>query len=281
MKVGILCSKIRIEEKLLFREFAKRNIEPVQIDPRKIILSSDTHDFDGVDLVLNREIGQTRAELIVDYLEAMGVKTINSGAATTLCNNKILSTQILEQKGIPVPVTKIAFSQSMALQAASEIGYPIVIKPVWGSWGRLVSKISSESDLEAIMDHKEGLGGPQHSIFYIQQYIKKPDRDIRVFVIGGVPVAAMYRASTHWLTNTAKGGIPQKLDLNKDIIDLCKNIVDVLGVEIAGVDLVEHDNKYLVFEVNTTPEFHGLNDVSDVNIAKLMVEYIIKQYGEN
>ncbi|HSW48282.1 MAG TPA: RimK family alpha-L-glutamate ligase, partial [Candidatus Saccharimonadales bacterium] len=228
------------------------------------------------DLVLNREIGQTRAELILDYIEAMGVKTINSSASTTLCNNKILSTQILEQKGIPVPVTKIAFSQSMALEAAGEIGYPIVIKPVWGSWGRLVSKISSGEDLEAIMDHKEGLGGPQHSIFYIQQYIKKPDRDIRVFVIGGEPIAAMYRSSTHWLTNTAKGGIPQKLDLNKEIIDLCKHIVEVLGVEMAGVDLVEHDNKYLVFEVNTTPEFHGLNDVSDVNIAESMVEYITR-----
>lgn len=274
MTVGILCSKVRIEEKLLFQEFAKKKIDVVQIDPRKIVLSSETQDFKGFDLVLNREIGQTRAELILDYIEAIGIKTINSSASTTLCNNKILSTQILEQKGIPVPITKIAFSQSMALQAASEIGYPIVIKPVWGSWGRLVSKVSSPEDLEAIMDHKEGLGGPAHSIFYLQKYIKKPDRDIRVFVIGGVPIAAMYRTSSHWLTNTAKGGIPQKLNLTPEITALSRNIVEVLGVEIAGVDLVEHDNKYLVFEVNTTPEFHGLNDVSDVNIADAMVDYV-------
>lgn len=276
MKIGILCSKIRIEEKLLFNEFEKSGAELAQLDPRKLILTGSKADFLNVDVLLNREIGQTRAELILDLANNLGIRTVNSSVATVLCNNKALTTEVLERNGLPVPKTVIAFSQSQAIEAAKKIGFPVVVKPVWGSWGRLISKTSNIEGLEAILEHKEALGGPQHSIFYLQQFIKKPDRDIRVFVVGGEPVAAIYRVSTHWLTNTAKGAVAHNLPLTKEIIDLTRKIVKILDIEIAGVDLVEYENGYLIFEVNPTPEFHGLKEVSPVNIAKLTVDYILE-----
>ena len=130
--------------------------------------------------------------------------------------------------------------------------------------------------MEAILEHKQALNNPQHSIFYLQEYIEKPDRDIRVFVVGGKPIASMYRVSKHWLTNTAKGAVPKSMKLNKQLTDLVIKTVNVLGIEIAGVDIVESKNGYLVLEVNATPEFHGLKEVTDINIAKLIIEYMLK-----
>lgn len=283
MKIGILCSKIRLEEKLLGKEFSKQNLELVQINPNSLSLKDGKTDFGQIDLLLNREIAQTRAELILELADKAGIKTVNSAQATKLCNNKALTTTFLKEATIPVPKTVITFSQDEALKAAQELGYPLVIKPLWGSWGRLLSKADTPETLEAILEHKQALNSPYHSIFYLQEYIEKPDRDIRIFVVGGKPVAAMYRVSKHWLTNIAKGAVPKSMKLNKELSDLVKKTVEVLGVEIAGVDIVESKNGYLVLEVNATPEFHGLKEVTNVNIAKLMVDYITgeKSNGKN
>lgn len=277
IKIGVLCSKIRIEEKLLFQEFEKLGLKIIQLDPRELTLTGSKDNFKGAELLLNREIGQTRSELILEYAENLGIKTINSSSSTILCNNKALTTQVLEKNNLPVPKTVLAFSQEEALIAAKRIGFPVVIKPVWGSWGRLISKADTYEALEAILEHKAALGSPQHSIFYLQKFIFKPGRDIRVFVVGGKAIAAMYRVSQHWLTNTAKGAVPQNMKLNKEITDLVEKAAKVLGVEIAGVDLVEHENGFLIFEVNATPEFHGLKAVSEVNIPLLIARYVQKE----
>jgi [lysine-biosynthesis-protein LysW]--L-2-aminoadipate ligase len=214
--------------------------------------------------------------LILEFIENLGIRTVNSARSSILCNNKTLTTQILEKNNLPVPETVLAFSQEQALAAAEKIGFPVVVKPVWGSWGRLISKADTYEALEAILEHKAALGSPQHSIFYLQKFIFKPGRDIRVFIVGGKAIAAMYRVSEHWLTNTAKGAVPQHMELNKEIAELVEKAAEVLGVEIAGVDLVEYEKGYLFFEINATPEFHGLKQVANVNIAKRIVEYIMK-----
>lgn len=282
-KIGILCSKIRLEEKLLFREFDKLKSQIVQINPQNLLLKGEREDFEGVELLLNREIAQTRAELILQFANNLGIETINSTDSTILCNNKALTTNILKKASIPVPKTVIAFSPEEAIQAADELGYPLVIKPLWGSWGRLLSKVDTREALEAILEHKQALNSPLHSIFYLQEYIEKPDRDIRVFVIGGSPVAAMYRTSKHWLTNTAKGAIPKNMKLNKEVSSLVAKVVNTLKVDIAGVDIVESKNGYLVVEVNATPEFHGQREVTEINIPQMIVEYVLQRrdYGKN
>lgn len=276
MKLGILCSKIRIEEKLLFHELEKAQHEFVQINPQNLLLKNGNTDFAGIDLLLNREIGQTRAELLLALAEESGIKTISSAEATRICNNKALTTSILQKASIPVPKTILAFSSEEALKAAEILGYPLVVKPISGSWGRLISKVDTVNALETILEHKQALNNPLHTIFYLQEFIEKPDRDIRVFVIGGKPVAAMYRSTTHWLTNTAKGAIPQPMEMNKELNDLVIKTVTTLGVEIAGVDVLESKNGYLILEVNATPEFHGLKDVADINLAEEIINYVVK-----
>lgn len=276
-QIGILCSKIRLEEKLLLQEFNKLNQKIVQINSQSLLLKGEKEDFGQIDLLLNREIAQTRAELILEFATKVGIKTINSVEATKLCNNKALTTYVLKEASIPVPETVIVFSVEQALKAAEEIGYPLVIKPLWGSWGRLLSKVDTPEILEAVLEHKQALNNSQHSIFYLQEYIEKPGRDIRVFVVGGKPVTAMYRVSKHWITNTAKGAVPKSMELYEEITKLVLKTVDVLGVEIAGVDIVESKESLLVLEVNATPEFRGLKEVTNINIAKLIVEYLLKE----
>jgi [lysine-biosynthesis-protein LysW]--L-2-aminoadipate ligase len=99
----------------------------------------------------------------------------------------------------------IAFTPESALEAIETLGYPVVLKPAVGSWGRLLAKISDRDAAEALLEHKETLGSYQHAIFYVQEYVDKPSRDIRSFVVGDETICAIYRESSHWITNTARG----------------------------------------------------------------------------
>ena len=277
MKVGLLFSKVRIEEKLILQEFAKLSADVAHINPQDLSLTMEKNDFGGVEILLNREIAQTRAELILEFADQSGIKTVNSAASTKLSNNKALTNYVLTKHAVPTPKTVIAFSAEEALKAANTIGYPLVIKPIWGSWGRLLSKVSSPEVVETILEHKKALSNPSHSIFYLQEYIAKPDRDIRVFMIGDEPICAMYRTSTHWLTNTARGAVAHSMTLDKEATELAIKTVKALGVDVAGVDMVESKDGYKVLEVNATPEFHELKKVAQVNIAELIARYILKQ----
>lgn len=279
--IGLLHSITRIEEKLIIQSLKRRKIDFISLDPRLMTLDGNKGLGKKVSVVLNREISQTRAELVLEYLNKIGIQTINSLQSTRLCNNKALCTWELRKFGIDVPKTLVVFSADEAIKAAEEIGYPIVIKPVIGSWGRLLAKIDNQNTLESILEHKEALNNPSHSIFYLQEYIEKPGRDIRILVIGGEPIAAMYRKSDHWITNTAKGAVPKKLKLNSELIELTKRVTNALGVEIAGIDIVETDFGYKVLEVNSTVEFHGLQSVTDINIADKIIDYVVSNLKTN
>lgn len=272
--IGILCSRVRVEEKLLFEAFQKQKEEFVQLDPRELILGA-RNGINHLQILFNREISQVRSELVLEYFEIHNIPTINSAKATTVCNNKALSTWTLQNAGIPMPKTSIVFSLEQARKAAQEFTFPVVLKPILGSWGRLLAKVETEEMLEAIIEHKEALHSPHQQVFYIQEYIKKPERDIRVLVIGKEPVAAMYRESAHWITNTALGGTPKKCELDEDLVSLVKKTVDVLETDIAGVDVVETSDGYKVLEVNSIAEFHGLQTVTEINLAERIAEYII------
>jgi len=273
----MLYSRVRFEEKLLAQAFEKQKQSFIQIDPRKLILGENKNEFADIALVLNREVSQTRSELILDYIELQGIQTINSTTATRTCNNKALCTWVLQKAKIPHVKSCIVFSQEEAKVVAENISYPLVLKPLFGSWGRLLAKIDNQDTLEAILEHKEALNNPYHSIFYLQEYIEKPDRDIRVLVVDKEPIAAMYRQSDHWITNTALGGNPKKCDLDNDLVKIVKSAVDTLRVEIAGVDIIETVSGYQVLEVNSTAEFHGLQSVTEVNIADCIANYVIKK----
>ncbi len=275
IRLGILHSVMRMEEKLILQSLKKRRVGFISLNPRSIALNADNNSIQKLTLVLNREISQTRAELILEYFNKKGIRTINSSQATRLCNNKALCTWELQNAHIPVPKTVVVFSKDEAIVEAKKIGYSIVAKPVIGSWGRLLAKIDNQNTLESILEHKEALHNPSHSIFYLQKYIEKPGRDIRVLMIGDEPVAAMYRKSDHWITNTARGAVPKKLKLNNDLINFTKRVVNVLNTDIAGIDIVETDSGYQVLEVNSSVEFHGLQSVTDINITDRIIDYLL------
>ena len=162
------------------------------------------------------------------------------------------------------------------MEAIEAFGYPVVIKPVVGSWGRLLAKVNDRDAAEAVLEHKATLGSVQHSVFYIQEYIEKPGRDIRVIVIGDNVITAMYRKSEHWITNTARGGEGELCPVTPEIEELSLRAAKSVGGGVLAVDLVEHPTRGLIVnEINHTMEFHTMQPLSGVDIAGEIVNYVV------
>jgi len=279
VRLGVLCSRIRLEEKLIFRALEERGVEYDRLDERRLALQLQANGLvEKYDLIWCRSISHSRALYALSILNGWGIKTVNSYQVVQTCGDKVLTTTALIQHGVPTPRTVVALSVEAALQAIEEMGYPVVLKPAMGSWGRLLSKVNDRETAEAVLKHKATLGGPMHSVFYIQEYVDKPSRDIRTLVIGEEVVYAMYRRSAHWITNTARGGEALLCPLSPEIRDLSLAAAQAVGGGILAVDLMETDDGRLVVgEVNHTPEFHGAMQAVDVDIAGKMVDYMLQQ----
>jgi [lysine-biosynthesis-protein LysW]---L-2-aminoadipate ligase len=277
MKIGVLLSRVRAEEKLLFEELDRRDLKYELIDDREVIFDLGRKPLEGIDVLVERCITHSRALYALKVLETWGVKCINSYEVADNCGNKLLTTMCLIRDGVPSPRTQLAFTPASALQAIEEMGYPVVLKPAVGSWGRLLSKVNDREAAEAILEHKEVLGSYHHSIFYIQEYINKPMRDIRAFVVGDETVCAIYRASEHWITNTARGGKATNCPVTPELNDLCVRAAKSVGGGIVAIDLLEGDQGLLVNEVNYTMEFRNSIAPTGVNIPEKVVDYIIQE----
>lgn len=277
--MAVLCSRIRPEEKAIFRALAARGVDFDRLDNTGLILALHADGFSQkYRLVWSRLISHTHARYLLDLLSGWGVPTVNSAATVALCGDKVLTTQILARSGIPTPRTVVAFGVEAALEAIEAMGYPVVLKPPVGSWGRLVSRVNDRETAEALLLHKAALGGPAHSVFYIQEYVPKPGRDIRVMVVGDEVIYAIYRESDHWVTNTARGARASPCPLTPELADLALAAARAVGGGILAVDLLEDaDGRLLVSEVNHTPEFHGAMEVVETDIAGKMVEYVLQQ----
>ena len=186
----------------------------------------------------------------------------------------------LQNAGVPTPETNVAFTKDSALEAIESFGYPCVLKPVVGSWGRLMAKIDSRDAAEAILEHKATLGHYEHKVFYVQEFVEKPGRDIRVLAIDGEPVAAMARSSDHWLTNAAQGAETDVFELDEEAIDLVKKASDCVGGGLLGVDLMETGDSYTVHEVNHTVEFKALNDAVGTDVPGRIVDWLEAKAAE-
>jgi len=280
MKVGFLHSLIRKEEKFLIAEFAKHDdVELVMIDDRKLKFDLTNNHFD-LDVVIERSINHSRALHALRLFESAGIKCVNSFQVASVCGDKLLTSVALNDNQIPQPEIKIAFTEESALEAIEEMGYPVVLKPAVGSWGRLLSKINDRDAAESILEHKTVLGTYHHSIFYIQKYIdKKKWRDIRSFVVGDTCIAAIYRGSEHWITNTAKGATATKCEVTKKIADISTAAARAVGGGIVAIDLFEDGDNLLVNEVNYTMEFKNSITTTGVNIPQLIVDYVLKIGG--
>lgn len=280
MKVGFLHSLIRKDEKFLIEEFNKRkNVELVMIDDRKLSFTIGKDSF-GLDVVIERSINHSRALHSIELYESAGVKCVNNSRVATVCGDKLLTSIELGKHNIPQPEVRVAFTEESALQAIEEMGYPVVLKPAVGSWGRLLSKINDKDAAESILEHKTILGSYHHSIFYIQKYIEKNGRDIRSFVVGDECIAAIYRTSPHWITNTARGGEATNCPVTDEIADISVKAAHAVGSGVVAIDLFESENGILVNEVNYTMEFKNSITTTGVDIPAKIVDYVL-QVGSN
>ncbi|MDH3452460.1 MAG: lysine biosynthesis protein LysX [Gammaproteobacteria bacterium] len=275
MNIGLLHSLIRKEEKLLLEAFAKARIEPVMLDDRKIILDFKTRP--NLDVLLERSINHSRALHALRLFEGVGVRCINASEVARICGDKLLTSAALQEHGVPQPQVRVAFTEDSALQAIEELGYPVVLKPAVGSWGRLLSKINDRDAAETVLEHKTVLGSYHHSVFYIQQYVEKRGRDIRSFVVGDECIAAIYRESTHWITNTARGARASNCPVTNTIAELSLAAAGAVGGGIVAVDLFESDAALLVNEVNYTMEFRNSIDTTGVDIPAHVVAYVARE----
>jgi len=276
LKIGVLCSRVRVEEKWIFASLEKRGIDFDRLDDRMISFDlDDPAQWRQYDAVLERSISYTSGLYALRLLNAFGVPTVNTVAVAEACGDKLTTSTRLMKAGLPQPRNLVAFTPESALEALEKLGYPAVAKPVVGSWGRLLAKINDRDAAEAIFEHKATLGSSQHQVFYIQEYIEKPGRDIRAVVIGEGVLAAMYRTSPHWITNTARGGEGELCPVTPEIEALCLKAAQAVGGGVLAVDIIEHPRRgFLINEVNHTMEFHTLQPLSGVDIAGEIVEYV-------
>jgi [lysine-biosynthesis-protein LysW]--L-2-aminoadipate ligase len=277
MTIGILLSRIRVEEKMLLASLEHKHIAYERIDDSTANFDlSDRSPWTRFDAVLERSVSFARGLYATQILNAWGIPTVNMSHVAMICGDKLATSAALAQAGIPQPRIKVAFTPEAALAAIEELGYPVVLKPVVGSWGRLLSKINDRDAAEAVLEHKETLGSYQHSVFYIQEYIQKPGRDIRAMVVGDQTVCAMYRHSSHWITNTARGGQGEVCPVTSELNDLCVATARAVGGGVLAVDVLEDPQRgFLVNEVNHTMEFHTLAPATGVDIPGIMVDYTL------
>ena len=295
MKVGLLYSRIRKDEKLLLSELRDRDHEVVKIDVRKqrFNISEAPDAFDDLDVVVDRCLATSRSVYATKFARAYDVPVVNGPEVAQTCSDKVTNSLALVEAGVPTPNTDVAFTKDAALESIEDFGYPCVLKPVVGSWGRLMAKIDSRDAAEAILEHKATLGHYEHKVFYVQEFVDKPGRDIRVLATDGEPVAAMVRSSDHWLTNAAKGAETDTFDLDDRALELVERASAAVGGGLLGIDLMEvgvsnsdtqdtsgdeprggEPTEYTVHEVNHTVEFKALNDVSDVDVPGRVVDWL-------
>lgn len=277
MKIGILLSRIRVEEKWLLEALGKRGVTYDRIDDRETNFDlNQPGPWMEYDAILERSLSYIRGLYATQILNAWGIPTINMSHVAATCGDKLATTAALARAGVPQPRVKVAFTPESALEAIEELGYPVVLKPTVGSWGRLLAKINDRDAAEAILEHKETLGSYQHSIYYIQEYIQKPGRDIRAFVVGDQTVCAIYRSASHWITNTARGGQGESCPVTPELNDLCVAAARAVGGGVLAIDVLEDPNQgYLVNEINHTMEFHTLAPMTGVDVPGIMVDYAI------
>lgn len=277
MHIAILASRVRVEEKLLIEALQRRNVTFEIIDDGGLLLDLAQPDerWRHFDAILCRSVSQSRGLAVLHVLEHWGIPVYNSARVTATCNDKLLTTLALLQAHIPTPRTLLAFEQATAVQGIETLGYPAVLKPVTGSWGRLLARVNDRDAAEALVEHQETLGGYQHQIHYIQQYIAKPQRDIRAFVVGNRTICAIYRQSAHWVTNTARGAVTSNCPVTPELNELCIQAAQAVGGGILAIDVLEDEQSgYLVNEINATMEFRNSIAPTGVDIPQEILEFV-------
>ena len=283
MRLAILTSRIRVEERLLIDALRQRAIAFDIVDDGELLLDLSHPDerWREYDAVLCRSMSQSRGLAMLHVLEHWGVRVYNPATVTATCNDKLLTTLALLRAGIPTPHTMLAFDSQVAMKGMDMLSYPVVLKPTSGSWGRLLARINDRDAAEAVLEHRETLGSYQHHIHYIQEYIAKPQRDIRAFVVGERTICAIYRTSEHWVTNTARGAVASNCPVTPELDSLCVRAAQAVGGGILAIDVLEDERRgLLINEINATMEFRNSIAPTGVDIPNAMLDYVLSGVQE-
>jgi [lysine-biosynthesis-protein LysW]---L-2-aminoadipate ligase len=278
VRLAILTSRIRVEEKLLIDALKQRAITFDIIDDGELLLDLSQPDerWREYDAILCRSMSQSRGLAVLHILEHWGVRVYNSAEVTATCNDKLLTTLSLLRAGIPTPRTLLAFDPQVTIRGIEMLGYPVVLKPITGSWGRLLARINDRDAAEAVLEHQETLGSYQHHLHYVQEHIVKPQRDIRAFVVGGRTICAIYRTSEHWVTNTARGAVASNCPVTPELNSLCVRAAQAVGGGILAIDVLEDPQRgLLINEINATMEFRNSIAPTGVDIPHAMLDYVL------
>jgi [lysine-biosynthesis-protein LysW]--L-2-aminoadipate ligase len=281
-QIGLIYDRIRWEEKMLIDASKRLGLGLKIVDSKEVCFDAleDPAKIEEIfgNVVLQRCISYFRGLHITAILENFGLHVINPFNVSLLCGNKLFTTLALIKAGVPVPRTLIAFTDKSALKALETLGYPAVLKPVVGSWGRLIALIRDKDSAQALIESREEMQNSLMQIYYLQEYIKRPPRDIRILTIGGEVAAAAYRysAGDDWRTNVARGGRTEPCPVTSDLEDLVIKASKAVGGGVLAVDCMESPDGIVIHEVNNTPEFKGLYSATKVDIPEKIIEYAIK-----
>ena len=276
-RLAVLYSRLRVEEKWIFAALDKCGTPYDRLNDGEVSFDvDDPGAWSTYSAVLVRSLSTSRGLYAAQQLNAWGIPTVNSYAVSAVCADKAATSAALASAGVPTPRTRICFSAEAALKAGEELGYPFVLKPVLGSWGRLVNRINDRDAAEAVFEHRETLGTHQHHIYYMQELVRKPGRDIRAFVIGTETPVAIYRTSAHWITNTARGGSASVCPVTPQINELCQRAAAAVGGGVLAIDLLEDPERgLLVNEINHTMEFHSTVPLTGVDLPGMIVDFTL------
>ncbi len=287
VRLALVYSRLRNDERMLMDAAKQRGVDLVPIFDDEAVLDIHAKPW-NVDVVLERSLSYYRGLYVLKFLDAHGVPSVNRLAVAQRCGDKAETSLLLARAGVPTPKTRVAFTREAALRACAEVGYPAVLKPTMGSWARLLAKVDNPEQAEMVLEHKEALANPLQQIYYIQAYVAKPasadgtaeHRDIRAFVVGDRTIAAIYRNSPHWITNTAKGGRATLCPVTPALHELCQKAAAAVGGGVLALDLMEDREApggLVVHEINHTMEFKNSVAPTGVDIPGEVIDFCIRE----
>lgn len=273
---------LRQDEKLLLNALRAEGLtaSPTLREDLAAIVSGD---FEPPPVALIRNLSHADAIGVARRLEAVGINTLNTATAIETCNDKGLQALLFARRSVPHPVSRHAFSFEQVREAIEAVGWPAVVKPVSGSWGRGVTRILDEGCFNAWVGGRESADATGKLFpVLVQEYVDKPGHDLRVVVVGRASIVAIRRVSSEWRTNTHLGAKVERIEVTDEVGKLCDQVVDALGDGFYGVDLIEDRSTgaLKVLEVNANPEFARSSAVHGVDVAGHLASYVVERIRE-
>lgn len=272
-RIALVHDRVRPEEKLLMEALRNTGASVSTYYAPDLLWRTDAPTLEA-DVVLLRTLSHARTLALAKLLEADDLNVVNSAQTIETAGDKAATSAALKAAGVPQPKTFVAFSEAQVREACETLGYPVVLKPTVGSWGRMVSRLSDWDSVQAVLEHKSVLGGPQHQVLYVQEHVNKPGRDLRAFVVGDDVIAAIAREGEDWRTNTARGAQAYGIDVDESLRSVALQAAKAVGGGILAVDLLESDRGMLVGEINHGMEFRNSIDTTGVNIPARMADWL-------